>query len=350
MHFERRKTGQGADQKNQKMNIDGKNILVTGGAGFIGSHLVDLLMREGCRVRVLDSLVNGKLENLDRHKNSTKFEFIRGDIRKPATFTSAMENTEVVFHLACLGVRHSIKHPFENQRVNAEGTFLVLKQAHKAGVKKFIYCSSSEVYGSAEHVPMSEAHPTRPCTIYGASKLAGEAYTRAFYTTYGVNTVIVRLFNTYGPRSHHEHNVGELIPKSIVRALNGKPVLLFGDGSQTRDFTYVEDSAKSLVEAARCDDALGQTFNVGSDFEIAIEEVAKLILKITGSSTQIEHDKNRPGDISRLHADSTAFRKLTGWVPKISFEEGLTRTFRWFNSRPEELSVLLGQEKGINWE
>ncbi|MBN1353760.1 MAG: SDR family NAD(P)-dependent oxidoreductase [Candidatus Omnitrophica bacterium] len=327
-----------------------KKVLVTGGAGFIGSHLVDLLMSEGCHVRVVDSLINGKLENLKQHEGSANFEFVKADIRDASTFASAVENAEVVFHLACLGVRHSIKYPHENQRVNAEGSFIVLNEAHKAGVEKFIYCSSSEVYGTAEYVPMPEEHPTRPCTVYGAGKLAGEAYARAFQRTYGLNTVVLRLFNTYGPRSHHENDIGELIPKSIVRALNGKPVLIFGNGSQTRDFTYVEDSAKALLEAARCDNAAGKTLNAGSEFEITIEQVAKLILNITKSASSIEYYKNRPGDVLRLYSDTSAFRKLTNWKPQVSLKEGLARTMKWFKSRPEGPSFLLSQEKPINWE
>ena len=331
--------------------LKGKNVLVTGGAGFIGSHLVDALIEEGCYVRVVDNLINGKLDNLKQHKNNAKFEFTKGDITDPRSFARIMKKTDTVFHMACLGVRHSIKYPYDNRRVNGEGTFLVLEEAYKAGVKKFIYCSSSEVYGTAERVPMREDHPTRPCTIYGAGKLAGEAYARAFYKTHGFNVVILRLFNTYGPRSHHENDVGELIPKSIVRALNNKPPLIFGDGSQTRDFTYVEDSARALIEAARCDKIYpGETFNAGSDFEIAIEEVAKLILKITESTSLAQHFKSRPGDVLRLYADSSIFRKRTGWRPEISFKDGIIKTVEWFKSRPEGASVLLSQEKDINWE
>lgn len=332
------------------MKISDKNVLVTGGAGFIGSHLVDALIKEGCRVRVVDNLINGKPDNLKKHKNNKKFEFIKSDITNTESFSHVMKKTDIVFHMACLGVRHSIKHPYENQRVNAEGSFLVLNEAFKSGIKKFVYCSSSEVYGTAEYVPMPEEHPTRPCTIYGAGKLAGEAYARGFHKTFGLNAVIVRLFNTYGPRSHHENDVGELIPKSIVRALNGEPILIFGDGSQARDFTYVKDSVNALIEAAKCDEALGRTLNVGSEFEITIKDVAKLILKIMKSKSSIKHFQNRPGDVLRLYANSTLFRKLTGWKPKTSFEEGLVKTVEWFKSTPGESSLLLSQEKPINWE
>lgn len=330
------------------MNLAGKKVLVTGGAGFIGSHLVDALMKEGCAVRVIDDLSNGREENLQQHAGSL-IEFVRGDITDPFDVSCVMEGVEVVFNLATLGVRHSIGHPFLNHRVNAEGTLLLLQHALKAGVHRFIHCSSSEVYGTADYVPMPETHPTHPCTVYGASKLAAEAYARAYSRTYGLNTVIIRPFNTYGPRSHHEGDAGEMIPKSIVRALAGRSVLVFGDGSQTRDFTYVEDTARGLLEAARCDRLAGGTFNMGSDFEISIREVAETIVEKAGLSVNVEYTVERPGDVLRLFADSASFVEATGWKPVVSFEEGLSRTIEWFRSRPEGIQSLISREKGINW-
>ncbi len=331
--------------------LTNKRVLVTGGAGFIGSHLVDALLEEGCYVKVIDNLANGKLENVHHHEGNERFKFFRGDITDPFDVALAMEGIEIVFHLACLGVRHSIKHPFETHRVNAEGTLFVLQEAYKAGVQKFIYCSSSEVYGTAEYIPMSESHPTHPCTIYGASKLAGEAYTRAYYNTYGLQTVIIRPFNTYGPRSHHEGDAGEMIPKSIVRTLNGQPVVIFGDGSQTRDFTYVRDSVQGIVEIAKSDHAIGCTLNMGSGFEISMKEVAENILEMTGEvSSHIRYLEKRPGDVLQLYADSTELYNLIGWRPKTPFKEGLLQTIQWFQSRPEGIASLLQQEKVVNWE
>lgn len=198
---------------------------------------------------------------------------------------------------------------------------------------------------------MSEKHPTHPFTVYGAGKLAGEAYARAYYKTYGLKTVIIRPFNTYGPRSHHEGDAGEIIPKSIVRALNRQSILIFGDGSQTRDYTYVEDIVRGLIEAAKYDDMTGLTFNLGSNLEISIKQIAEMVIEMIGThSSQIKYLKNRPGDVLRLHADSTAFNKITNWTPKVSFEDGLLKTIQWFKSRPEGISALLSQEKGVNWE
>jgi len=333
------------------MDLSNKLCLVTGGAGFIGSHLVDLLITNGCRVRVLDNLINGKLINVQHHLGKKNFEFVLGSITDPCDVARAMIDVQIGFHLACLGVRHSIRHPFENHRVNSEGTLLVLDTAYRTGVERFVYCSSSEIYGTAKYVPMPEEHPARPCTVYGSSKLAGEAYTRAYYKTYKMDTVIIRPFNTYGPRSHHEGDAGEMIPKSIVRALNGESILVFGDGSQTRDFTFVEDTAQCLFEAAKSDELIGKTFNAGSNLEITMADIAKKIVAHVGKpSVGIKHVENRPGDVLRLYADSSKIQKTLNWRPKVTLDEGLAKTIAWFSSRPEGARVLLSQEKGKNWE
>jgi len=333
------------------MEIDGAKCLVTGGAGFIGSHLVDELMNKGCEVRVLDNLVNGKLENLSGPLQRQRFEFVRGSVTDPFDVHRASRGIDVVFHLACLGVRHSISHPFENHRVNAEGTLFMLESARSNNVKRFVYCSSSEVYGTAEYVPMTEMHPTNPCTVYGAAKLAGEAYARAYHKTYGMETVVIRPFNTYGPRSHHEGDAGEMIPKSIVRSLNGLPIIIFGDGSQTRDFTYVEDTAKALVAAAQNDTFVGQTMNIGSKFEISMAELAAKIRGIVGNlESEIVFMDNRPGDVLRLFADPDKFVGLCGWKPQVEIDEGLRRTVDFFRRHPLGLKGLMAGEAGRNWE
>ncbi len=330
--------------------IKNKKILVTGGAGFIGSHLVDELILQGHFVRVIDNLSNGKKENITQHFQNPKFEFILGDITNSDDIRKAMKDIDIVFHLACLGVRHSIAYPLENHKVNALGTLVVLEGALKVKVSRFIYCSSSEVYGTAVSVPMKENHPTYPYTVYGASKLSGEAYTRAYHLTYRLNTIIIRLFNSYGPRSHHEHFSGELIPRSIIRALCNKPLVIFGDGTQTRDFTYVKDSVDGILSVLKTDKTIGNTYNIGSDSEITINKVAQLIVQEAGNSiVKTKHLKPRPGDVLRLYADSSRFRNLTGWKPEISLRKGLSETISWFRSQALDPHELLKQSKEMNW-
>jgi len=198
---------------------------------------------------------------------------------------------------------------------------------------------------------MNEEHPTLPRTVYGAGKLAGEAYARAFRNSRGLPVVVVRPFNTYGPRSHHEGLAGEVIPKSVVRALHGESPVLFGDGGQTRDFTYVTDVARALVAAARCDGAVGLTLNVGSGSEITIRRLAGMITRQVGHfSGGLRRMHRRPGDVDRLCADASRFRALTGWAPEVSLEEGLIRTVDWFRHHTSSIQTLAAEEVARSWE
>jgi UDP-glucose 4-epimerase len=336
----------------ERLELRDKKCLVTGGAGFIGSHLVDYLLGAGVSVRVLDNLATGKLENLAQHSGRSEFEFREGSILDRNTVRRAMSDVSVVFHLACLGVRHSIRFPEENHRVNAEGTLNLLITARESvGLEYFTCVSSSEVYGASRRETMNEDHPAFPHTVYGASKLAGEAYARAFYITYGLPVVIIRPFNVYGPRSHFESDAGEMIPKSILRALTGHPILIFGDGTQERDFTFVTDTARALVEITSSRAFTGETVNIGSGSAITILELARKIVNLTPESNcGIVHTEPRPGDVKRLLCNPELLKKKLGFKPEVSLDEGLARVIEWFKSNKDKLQSWFALDSGKNWK
>lgn len=324
-------------------------VIVTGGAGFIGSELVRQLADRGHPVLAIDNLVNGKRENL-AGLHSDRVRLLELDFRHVDALRPYLRDAALVYHLACLGVRHSVHSPVENHDVNATGTLHLLRACHAASVPKFVCVSSSEVYGTAQWSPMSEAHPTFPCTVYGASKLAGECYVRAYHTTYGYPTVVVRPFNTYGPRSHHEGDSGEVIPKFLLRCLAGKPMVIFGDGMQTRDFTYVSDTAHGIMLAGASDTVVGRTINLGSGRELPINDLARLVAEVVGRpDAAIVRDEPRPGDVRQLCADMSRARALLGYEPRVPFEEGLARLLGWYRAQGVSPEQLLASEVVRNW-
>ena len=330
-------------------SLSGKRVLVTGGAGFIGSELVRQLADAGAAVTVVDNLVNGSRDNLADLPHD-RVQLAVADVRDVARLSSLLAGVDLVFHLACLGVRHSLHAPAENHEVNATATLGLLGLGRAAGVSRFVYVSSSEVYGTALWAPMSEDHPTRPTTVYGSSKLAGECYTRAYHSTYGFPAVIIRPFNTYGPRCHHEGDSGEVIPKFVLRCLAGRPLVVFGDGSQTRDFTYVSDTAAGILAAGLADEAIGQTINLGSGREITIADLARRVADATGRhSAEVVHDVPRPADVLRLCAETSRAARLLGFRSHVSLTEGLERLVRWYLGRGRSPEELLESEIVHNW-
>jgi UDP-glucose 4-epimerase len=335
-----------------KIATPGSKVLVAGGAGFIGSHLVDFLVEAGCSVTVLDNFRNGKRENLSGSAQSGRLRIIEGDITDDATCVSAIgKGCDAVFHLACLGVRHSLHSPMENHHVNATGTLELLRASKASGVGRFIYMSTSEVYGAALQFPLTEQATTWPTTVYGASKLAGEHYSAAYHGCFGLPVIRVRPFNNYGSRAHFEGDSGEVIPRFILRVLGGEPPVIFGDGSNTRDFLYVKDCAEGLIAIAECDSLVGDIVNLGYGEETSVAELARLVLDALGRTDLApRHDKDRPGDVPRLKVDSSKLFKATGFKPRTTLAEGLARTVDYYREVYANQPDCIAHMQTRNWE
>lgn len=326
-----------------------KRILVTGGAGFIGNEVTRQLIADGAAVTVVDNFVNGKRSNLADISGSS-LKIAEADIRDTAAMRDLLHGQDIVLHLACLGVRHSIHAPLENHEVNATATLNLLGLARELAVERFVYVSSSEIYGTAKTVPMTEDHPQWPMTVYGAAKLAGERYTDAYWRTYRYPTTVIRPFNAFGPRSHHEGDSGEVIPKFMLRAMAGQPLIIHGDGSQTRDFTFVGDTARGIIAAALSEATIGETLNLGNCREVTVKDLADLVARILpGRNIAVEYGPGRPGDVLRLFADSNKAQKLIGFQPQVSLQQGLEILRDWYLAQPQSPAELLASERPINW-
>jgi len=333
------------------MKVEDLNVLVTGGAGFIGSHLVDALVSSGNEVIVLDNFSSGKRENLKNHLNNRNVKIIEGDVRDKKILKDSTEGIDIVYHLAVQCLRVSIKDPEINHEVNATGTLNICMASLENSVKRFIYISSSEVYGTAISVPMNEAHPLEPTTVYGASKAAGEFYTLAYNKTYGLQSMVIRPFNTYGPRAYLEGAYGEVIPRFVLRVLNDAPPVIFGDGFQTRDFTYVSDTVRGIVMASECDEMIGQAVNIARSHEVSINDLARIIIEELGKKNlKPVYEKKRPGDVMRHYADISKAERLFGYRPEVSIEDGIGLYIDWFNSIYHNVSELLKHDVVFNWE
>lgn len=316
-------------------------ILVTGAAGFIGSHLTDELLSRGHRVIGVDNLRNGHKANLADALPNDRFEFVQADLLGDKTCHDACRSCDVVFHLACLGVRHSLHSPFENHRVNAEATLKLLEAAKQAGVSRFFYISTSEVYGKTNSFPIRETDVTAPTTVYGGSKLAGEHYTLAYHECFGLNATVLRIFNNYGPRAHYEGDAGEIIPRTIVRILNGQNPVIFGDGSVTRDFFFVRDTARVLADLLNVSGLTGQTVNVGTGMEITMRLLTeKLIQLMPGHSVAVDYLEDRPADVPRLWVDNSKLKSIMSLDGLKDFEAGLAETIAYYRGLGQPADLL----------
>ncbi len=338
------------------MQLNGKKVLVTGGAGFIGSNLVDGLIEQGNKVVVLDDLSSGKESNIKQALDTGNCRFIKGSITENDAVKEALKDIDVVIHMAVQCLRLSFDKPFLVHEVNATGTLNVLKlaqdmsEASQKPLDRFVYVSSSEVYGTAITAPMTENHPLCPTTVYGASKLAGELYTDAFGKTYGMPVLVVRPFNTYGYREHHEGVHGEVIPRFLVRMLNNLAPVIYGDGSQTRDFTFVPDTVQGIIAATCAENLVGKAVNVARGQEVTIRKIAEMMIDILGKNDmKVVFEKERPADVSRHYADISLIKEMTGFEPKTSIEDGLKAYISWFQAQNHDLSGLLKDCALTNW-
>lgn len=320
--------------------------LVTGGAGFIGSHLVDQLVARGDEIVVLDDYSTGKVENLADSRHSGRLQIVEGSILDDDAIERAIQGCRRVYHLAVQCVRRSIGRPRDNHAINATGTLNVLEVARRNRVEKFVYCSSSEVYGnSSAELLHEDTTPCRPVTVYGAAKLVGELYTEAYYQTYGMQTVVVRPFNAYGPRAHETGDLAEVIPRFVIRVLNGFPPAVFGDGSNGRDFTYVTDVARGLVLAGNSDNLIGQRVNIACGRMITVGEVAGTVMQVCGrNDLKCVFSRPRPGDVHVLAADTRRAAEILGYRAEVSFDEGIRRYVSWFKERHRDPSGLIETE------
>jgi len=320
------------------MELKSKNILITGADGFIGSHLTQMLAKEGANVKALsqyNSFNNwGWLEDIDC-KN--EIEVLCGDIRDSHYIKKISKGVDVIFHLAALiAIPYSYSAPDSYIDTNIKGTLNICQAGIENGVQKIIHTSTSEVYGTALYVPIDEKHPIQPQSPYSATKIGADAVAESFYRSFDLPVTIVRPFNTYGPRQSSR----AVIPTIITQIASGKTRIKLGDTTPTRDFNFVKDTCCGFIELAKCEKAIGETVNVGSNFEISIGDVLNLIKKLMKSDVEFVTDEARirpeKSEVNRLWCDNTKINALTGFKPQYSIEQGLKETIEWF-VKPENL-------------
>jgi UDP-glucose 4-epimerase len=304
--------------------------LVTGGAGFIGSHLAEALAKRGEEVVVVDDLSTGRLENLAGFEDKVKF--VRADVCDLALMKRVMKGVHYVLHEAAIpSVPRSVKEPLACNRSAVDGTLSVLLAARDAGVKRLVYASSSSVYGETDAVAKVETMPSAPISPYGVAKLAGELYAKVFWRLYGLETVALRYFNVFGPRQDPTSTYSGVMVRFIRTLAGGETPIIFGDGKQTRDFTYVQNvvRANELALEAPTGPAMGMVFNVGTGVETEINKLLELIAREMNKSVKPRHEPARPDEIRHSLADITLARRFLGYKPEVTLEEGVARTMSY---------------------
>lgn len=314
------------------MKLKNKRVLITGAGGFIGSHLTEKLSVSGYNVK---AFVHYNSRNawgwLDSSARKGRIEVISGDVRDADIVRYAMRDVEMVFHLAALiGIPYSYCSPEAYVETNIKGSLNILQAAKDLGVKKIVITSTSEIYGTAQSVPIAETHPINPQSPYAATKSAADLLALSFYRSFNLPVVIVRPFNTYGPRQ----SARAVIPTIITQILNGKKKIKLGAISPTRDLTYVEDTVNGFIRAGECSKSVGEIINLGSNSEVSVGDLAQLIFKYLNKNIKIESDQERKrpskSEVERLWADNTKARRILNWAPKYNLERGLKKTIEWF--------------------
>lgn len=303
-------------------------MLVTGGAGFIGSHIVERLLGDGHSVRVLDNFSTGRRENLAAFGGGV--DLVEGDIRDLGTVGRAVDGVDVIFHEAALAsVPRSVDDPATSNQVNVLGTLNVLLAGRDAGVRRVIYASSSSIYGESPELPKREDMPPAPESPYAVSKLAGEYYCRVFTGLYGLDCVALRYFNVFGPRQDPESQYAAVVPIFLAAMLSGRRPIIYGDGEQSRDFTYVENVVDANMLAAFAKGCSGEVMNAACGSTVTVNELFQKLRALVGASVEPVYDKPRPGDVRHSFSDISKARRLLGFQPAVGFDEGLVRTVEW---------------------
>ena len=307
------------------------SYLVTGGAGFIGSNLVDELLRRGHRVRVLDNLSTGRPENLAAVRE--RIDFFNADICNLETIRPCFAGVDYVLHLAALpSVPRSVADPISANRVNIEGTLNVLLAAREAGVKRVVFAASSAAYGDNPILPRVESHEPRPMSPYALTKVAGEYYCQIFTRLYGVEAVALRYFNIFGPRQNPHSQYSGVLSKFITAYIKGTTPTIFGDGEQSRDFTYIDNVVDATLRACIAPDAPGKVINVGVGGRFTLNQTIALLDQIFGKQVTPRYDPPRSGDVLHSQADISLARQLLGYEPKVPYEQGLRKTVEWYRA------------------
>jgi UDP-glucose 4-epimerase len=305
--------------------------LVTGGAGFIGSHLVDALVRDGADVRVFDNLSTGVEDNLAAVRG--RIEFVRDDLRDADAVRRACRGRDVVFHLAAMpSVPRSIEDPMTSFDVNVRGSCHVFAGARAEGVRRIVYSASSSAYGDTPTLPKIETMPPSPKSPYASDKLYGELLARVYATSYGLECAALRYFNIFGPRQRPDSAYAAVIPKFVHALVTGATPMIFGDGEQSRDFTFVANAVQANLKAARADGLGGRVFNVGNGVRTTLNELLRLIAAELGVAPRAEYAPERAGDVKHSLADISAARSAIGYEPTVTLAEGLKQTVAWFRT------------------